>query len=68
MKVGDRVRLRPDINDEFEEAKQGKVYVISEVGESRAFGPFAQLKGIYSSYHLTSLVLVPKKKRSKLDG
>lgn len=59
FKVGDKVKLNPDcgLKFEFEEAKLGKTYRISEVIWSQTASDwYYQLKGIRSSYQLCWLM------------
>lgn len=57
FKVGDLVEA--DLKFKFdwpkEEIKPGKVYKVTGVFKSSAFGDYAHLKDVYSSYYLRSL-------------
>lgn len=64
LKPGDRVVANPlyPYRWDREEIKQGKMYPVSECHRSEHYGPYVQLKEVYSSYPVDSLVLVRGRK------
>jgi hypothetical protein len=69
FKIGDRVRLSRDIEwSKWEEAKQGKTYIVREIGVANMGSvPYAQLEGIQSSYPFNVLEKISTVRGKGLD-